>query len=354
MFYELYFIITPRKVQPILVKDPCEKLNIIKGVNLIQNLDKNNVLATYKELFTQNLNKAILHEHFKLPTCEEVMVRMARAKIFSKLDSSKGFLHVQLDEESSRLYTFITPEGRYRYQRLLFGVSSAPEIYHRTICNKFEGMKIVETFMDNIVIWETDTKSHLQMVKKEFNICKCNNLTLNREKCQIAITELTFLGDQLTANCLKPDLVKVKPVVEFTTPKEQADVAKFLCTVRYTENLSQWTLHMRSLQKANIVFTRGAEHKKEFNELKKLLLSQPLIQFYNLQLLIKISCDTSKKGLGAILEQQQENQRLPVAYVSRAITKTQSRYALIEREALAIQFSCDCFHQCNWKRPTNH
>ena len=50
--HELYFVITPRKVQPILGKDACEKLNIIKRVNLIQNPDKNNVLSAYKDLFT--------------------------------------------------------------------------------------------------------------------------------------------------------------------------------------------------------------------------------------------------------------------------------------------------------------
>ncbi len=50
---------------------------------------------------------------------------------------------------------------------------------------------------------------------------------MNREKCQIAVEELTFLGDRLTANELKPDPAKVKPIVEFTTPKEQ-DVTRFL------------------------------------------------------------------------------------------------------------------------------
>ena len=100
----------------------------------------------------------------------------------------------------------------------------------------------------------------------------------------------------------------------------------------------------------------GPEHKKEYNELKKLLSSQPMIQFFTLQLPIKISCDTSKKGFGAILVQQHEDQWLPVAYASRARRDTQSRYARIE--ALAIQFACDQFHQYVYGRPvqleTNH
>ena len=59
----------------------------------------------------------------------------------------------------------------------------------------------------------------------------------------------------------------------------------------------------------------------------------------------------SKKGLGAILEQQHEDQWLPVAYASRVITETQSRYASIEREALAIQLACDHFHNYIYGRP---
>ena len=101
----------------------------------------------------------------------------------------------------------------------------------------------METSMDNIVIWGTNTKSHLQMVKKVLDICKCNNITLNREKCQIAIMELTFFGNQLTANGLKRDPAKMKPIVEFTRPREQVEVARFLGMVkylaRYIENLSQ-------------------------------------------------------------------------------------------------------------------
>ena len=63
-------------------------------------------------------------------------------------------------------------------------------------------------------------------------------------------------------------LLREKPIVEFSTPKERVDVARFLGMVkylaRYTENLPQRTFHMRSLLKANIVFTWGPEHKKEF------------------------------------------------------------------------------------------
>ena len=82
-----------------------------------------------------------------------------------------------------------------------------------------------------------------------------------------------------------------------------------------------------------------------------MLLLQPLIQFYNLVLRIKMSCDTSKTGLGAILEQQDGDLWLPVAYASSAITETKGRYAPIEKESLATHFACERFHQYIYRRP---
>ncbi|CAB4020914.1 Hypothetical predicted protein [Paramuricea clavata] len=80
----------------------------------------------------KNLNKSIMREHYKLPTREEVMSRFAGATVFSKLDASGGFWQLNLDNESSDLCTFNTQFGRYRYLRLPFGISSAPEILYTT------------------------------------------------------------------------------------------------------------------------------------------------------------------------------------------------------------------------------
>ena len=62
----------------------------------------------------QNLNKAILREHYALPTIEDIATRLHGAKLFTILDVRCGFWHVELDEPSSYLTTFQTPFGRYR------------------------------------------------------------------------------------------------------------------------------------------------------------------------------------------------------------------------------------------------
>ena len=76
------------------------------------------------------LNKAVQREHYPMKTVEEVAAELEGATVFSTLDASSGFWHIKLDEESSKLTTFNTPFGRYRFLRLPFGLSSAPEVFH--------------------------------------------------------------------------------------------------------------------------------------------------------------------------------------------------------------------------------
>ena len=108
----------------------------------------------------RDLNRAIKRQHFTLPTREEIMSRFAGAKVFSKMDASQGFYQLKLDEESSLKCTFNTPFGRYRYLRLPFGISSAPEVYSQAMRRMFEGMNNVDTSMDDIIVWGKTRQEH--------------------------------------------------------------------------------------------------------------------------------------------------------------------------------------------------
>jgi hypothetical protein len=108
----------------------------------------------------RDLNKAIKREHFKLPTREERMSQFAGVKWFSKLDASSGFWQMKLDDASSRLCTFNTPEGRYRFLHLPYGILSAPEVYHKTIHMIFVRIPGVETMMDDIIVWRSTKEEH--------------------------------------------------------------------------------------------------------------------------------------------------------------------------------------------------
>ena len=72
-----------------------------------------------------HLNKALKRNDYPLPTMEDVLPRLSRAKVFTVCDVRHGYWHVQLDEESSLLTTFNTPQGWFRWKQLPFGISLA-------------------------------------------------------------------------------------------------------------------------------------------------------------------------------------------------------------------------------------
>lgn len=84
-----------------------------------------------------DLNKAIKRQHYQVPTAPEMFSRVGKAKLFSTLDATCGFLQVPLTEESSNFTTFATPFGRNRFLRLPLGTCSAPEVYEQMMVQLF-------------------------------------------------------------------------------------------------------------------------------------------------------------------------------------------------------------------------
>ena len=73
----------------------------------------------------QKLNKSVLREVHPLPRVDETLGLLAGATVFSKLDANSGFWQIPLAEESRPLTTFLTPFGRFWFNKLPFGISSA-------------------------------------------------------------------------------------------------------------------------------------------------------------------------------------------------------------------------------------
>jgi len=76
-------------------------------------------------------NKALLRDHYPMITIDDVLPQLANAKVFSAVDARNAFWHLAPDEESSKLTTFETPFGKFRWLRLPYGVKPAPELFQR-------------------------------------------------------------------------------------------------------------------------------------------------------------------------------------------------------------------------------
>ncbi len=297
----------------------------------------------------RDLNRAIKREHYKMPTREEIMSQFAGATYYSKLDASQGFWQLQLDEESSHLCTFNTPFGRYRYLRLPFGISSAPEVYHKTIHQIFESIDGVSTIADDIIIYGATREAHDNSLQKTLEIARQVNLKLNRDKCEIGVTQLTFIGDLVTAEGVKPDPQKVTAINNMLKPESKQELQRFLGMVTYLAKwiagFSQKSAPLRALLKEDNEWQWGPEQDRSWSDLKNAISTEPVLQYYDPNCPIRLSSDASKDGLGAVILQLHDNKWTPVAYASRAMTSAETRYAQIEKELLGIVFACERFHQ---------
>ena len=129
------------------------------------------------------LNESILREYHPLPSVDHTLAQLAGATISSKLDANSGFWQIGLSPESAKLTTFITPFGRFCFNRLPFGISSAPEHFQKRITQVLEGTDGVLCQMDDILVYGKSVGEHNQHLEATLHKLQEANLTLNEEKC---------------------------------------------------------------------------------------------------------------------------------------------------------------------------
>lgn len=296
----------------------------------------------------KDLNANIKREHYQIPTRDEITREMAGAKYFSKLDASQGFWQIRLHEDSTKYCTFNTPYGRYSFQRMPFGICSAPEVFHRTMEHILEGVEGARVYVDDVVCWGSTLEQHNERLIKVLQNIRKHGLKLNRAKCQFGVEEITFLGDKLSRAGIEPDTRKIKAIREMPRPEDKKGVLRVLGMINFSgkfiPTLSTKTEHLRQLLHHKCDFKWTDSHEEEWKTLKTILTTEPVLTFFDPSKRIKISTDSSRNGIGAVLLQADGEDWRPVAYASRAMTATECRYAQIEKECLGLVYGFEKFH----------
>ena len=171
-------------------------------------------------------------------------------------------------------------------------------------------------------------------------------MTLNSDKCRFAHSSVEFLGHVIDAQGIKPDPNKVSAIVQFATQTNVSDIGRFLGMVnqlsKFSPNLAKITQPLRELLVKEHAWLWGEEQQRSFDRVKEVLTVSQILALFDPNLETVLSPDASSHGLGAVLLQRQVSGELqPVAYISRAMTATEKRYAQIEKEVLAFTWACE-------------
>ncbi len=298
----------------------------------------------------RDLNKVIKREHHLIPSAEDIISRLEGKKLFTVLDLKDGFWQVPLDSESSKLCTFNTPHGRYKFNRMPFGIASAPEVFQKRNERLFGDINGVEVYFDDLIVTGTDEMSHDAALTEVLKRAKALNIKFNANKLQFRMTEVKYMGQIISDKGVKADPGHIKGIIDMPTPNSKGEVKRLLGMVnflsKFIPNLSQITASLRELIKQSVEFRWDSEHTAAFNLIKELLSSAPVLKVFNGNEKITIQCDSSKDGLGTCLIQNGQ----PVSFLSRSLTECEKNYAQIEKEFLAIVFSFEKYHNLVYGR----
>ena len=311
---------------------------------------------------SQTINKAIIRPVYPIPTLEENIHRFHDAKVFSTFDIKEAFQTIKLTDASSMLTTMHTPWGRFRWTRLPFGISSAPEEFQRRIHDVLCDIEGVVNIADDIIVVGRGSSTaaakvdHDRTVLELLNCLSHHNLKLNPDKVKFSTCTAPFMGHVLTPEGLKPSTEIVKAVLNMPQPQDKAATRRFLGTITYLSkfcpHLSDVVRPLRDLTHIQQHFLWAEQHTEAFTKAKDLVSKAPCLRYFDVHAPVVLQVDASEYGLGAALLQPStintgsaDIQWQPVAYSSSSLTPTEQRYAQIEKETLAIVHAFHKFDQ---------
>ena len=315
-----------------------------------------NIVVTPKQngdaricLDAREINKAIVRKKFPIPTVDSLIDEIGDSKVFSKIDLKEAYTQIELDDESRKLTSFITDEGVYQFNRLIYGINDAGDIFQQCLQSKISDLHGVKCISDDIIVYSKDINEHKEILSKLFERLQENGFKVNGNKCLIGQNSVSFFGIILSADGIHPDPEKVKCLSNANPPTTVSELKSFLglCTYmsRFIQNYSEKTTPLRELVKKDVKFVWTDRQENAFQLLKSELSSNTVVSFFDPRKPITAWVDASNYAIGGILLQpDDEGHPKPVCYTSRALSETEQKYSVTEKEGLALVHAISKWH----------
>ncbi len=296
--------------------------------------------------YFRNLNEVSAFDGYPMPRVDELLDRLGKARYISTLDLTKGYWQVPLSQSSREKTAFCTPNGHWHYRVLPFGLHGAPATFQRMMDILLRPHQAyAAAYLDDVIIHSECWETHLERLRRVLTELRRAGLTANPKKCHLGLTEAKYLGYKIGRGLIMPQERKVEAVKKFPRPINKTQVRAFLGLAGYYRcfipNFSSIACPLSDLtrkgQPEKIVWTPEAE--AAFQALKNALTSSPVLHAPDFGCPFTLYTDASGTGLGAVLSQLRDGEEHPVVYISRKLSPAETRYAALEKEALAIKWA---------------
>ncbi|KAM5353667.1 hypothetical protein ACJ41O_000317 [Fusarium nematophilum] len=289
------------------------------------------------------LNEITVKDRTPLPLIGELKDRLFGKRFFTALDLKGAYNLIRIKEGHEWKTAFRTKYGLFEYLVMPFGLTNAPAAFQRMINNVLrEHLDIfVVCYLDDILIFSDTEEEHTEHVHKVLQTLQDANLLVEPEKSKFHASEVEFLGHIISHNEIRMDPKKLSAVRDWKEPNNVKEVQAFLGFANYyrkfLKRFGKIAIPLTELTKKDKPFVMGDKAKEAFRDIKKLILSEPVLKMFDPSRPIELETDASDFALGAQLGQRDDEGKLhPIAFYSHKLHGAELNYPIYDKEFLAI------------------
>ncbi|UYV81526.1 K02A2.6-like [Cordylochernes scorpioides] len=233
----------------------------------------------------RKLNQALVRRHFQTPAPSELLHQIPKADYYTVLDVKSAYWHVPVANECRDLLVMATPFGKFRYNRLPFGLNISAQIFVEMMTNIFKNSFRNVTYVDDLLIYADSIEEHNEKLKGILEIARRNNIKFDLTKAQICKKEVSFLGHMISKNGIDPEPNKVDKVINLKKPEDKKSLQRVMGLYNYLgkfiPNLAASTSNIRGILKKNVVWHWGPRQDIEFHHIKECVRNAPSLGHYD-------------------------------------------------------------------------
>jgi len=227
------------------------------------------------------LNCRVEKQKYPFPLIEDCLTKLSKKEIFTLLDMKDGFHQIKVHEDSTKYFSFATPDGQYEYTRLPFGYCEAPAEFQKRIVQILNPLirddKII-VYIDDILIPTESVEQNLSTLEEVLKTLKKHGFELNFKKCQFLKKKIEFLGYVISAEGIELNPRHIEAVKNFKQPRNLQELQRFLGLCGYFRKFIQnYAIKARPLQnllKKSVEFKFDDQCEQAFQLLQKELTSK--------------------------------------------------------------------------------
>ena len=289
-----------------------------------------------------------------LPKIDEIYAQLKGSKVYSAIDMRSGYFHLGLSDDAKPKTAFVPggPHGaKYEFNRCPFGLSQAPAYFQRLVHEVLKGITFAFGYLDDILIFSPDNKTHLEHLELVFQRLREADLKLKASKCNFFKKHIQYLGHLVSGEGIEPLPEKLEAVRKMPPPTTPKEVRQFLGLVGYyrkfVPKFADIARPLTNLTKLDVPYEWDNRCQEAFEFLKQMLLKEPILKYPDPSKPYTLFTDASKFAWACVLTQEYEHEfdgkkrkiLHPITYMSGLFKGSQVNWATLTKEAYAIYVS---------------